>query len=339
MSHISGLTAALITLLSGLAILAVLYIGTGSVDRGSFGGPGLALVVLAVMASFEAVAPLPVAFQYLGRTRESGRRIMEVVSTKSPVVFPGETAADPLQFSIHFENVSFRYLDSHPPVLDQINLQIAPGERVAVLGETGCGKTTLINLLARFWEPDSGRILIGGQGVENYREDDLRRFISIVSQQAHIFSTSLRKNLLLTRPEASDQDLRQALSAVQMLDFVDDLPDGLDTWVGEGGRLLSGGQTKRLAVARAFLHDGPIWILDEPTEGLDRTTEMQVLESILDHARDKTVIIITHRPLGLEKMDRIVWIEDGSILAQGDHNSLLMGNARYADLYPPYRPK
>jgi ATP-binding cassette subfamily C protein CydC len=197
------------------------------------------------------------------------------------------------------------------------------------LGTTGSGKTTLMNLLVRFWEPTAGRICMGGVDIRTLSAADLRRSVSVVSQQAHIFSTSLRDNLRIARADATETDLREALAAAQLLPFVDSLPDGLDTWVGEAGKMLSGGQVRRLAVARAFVHDAPIWVLDEPTEGLDRVTERQLMQAILERTTGKTMLLITHRMIDIDQMDASILIDNGRIVAQGHHAALLSDNPRY----------
>jgi ATP-binding cassette subfamily C protein CydC len=330
MSHITGFTSALITLISGLSVTFVLYLGIDSIEMATeFGGADLALVTLAVISSYEAVWPLPTAFQYLERTREAGRRLIEIVATEPAVRYPQRSKSLPKRFGLTFDNVSFRYDEDGPTILDRLNFQAKPGSRVAVLGATGSGKTSIVNLLVRFWEPTSGRIFIDGVDIGTLGASDLRRSVSVVSQQAHIFSTSLRDNLLMARANATESDLREALAAAQLLSFVDSLPDGLDTWVGEAGKMLSGGQARRLAVARAFVHNAPIWVLDEPTEGLDRVTERKLMQAILERTVGKTVVLITHRLIDIHRMDESILIDNGRIVAQGDHDTLISGNPRY----------
>ncbi len=338
MSQISGFTSALITLISGLTVTLVLYLGINRIDSSAeYGGAWLPLVTLAVMASYEAVWPLPTAFQFLVRTREAGRRLIEVVASEPAVHYPKKSSSLPQRYGLKFENVRFRYDEDAPLLLDRITFQIDPGKRVAVLGTTGSGKTTIVNLLVRFWEPTSGCISIDGVDIRTLAASDLRQSISVVSQQAHIFSTSLRDNLLMARTEAAEADLWEALRASQLMPFVESLPDGLDTWVGEAGKLLSGGQARRLAVARAFVHDAPIWVLDEPTEGLDRVTERKLMEAILERTVGKTLVFITHRMVDIHRMDESILLDNGRIVAQGRHATLLSGNPKYRRFwgYPP----
>jgi len=290
------------------------------------------MAVLAVMASFEAVWPLPNAFLYLSRTRQAARRLTELTGAAAPIRFPSETAQSPPSFDLAFEAVRFQYDEQGDPVLDGVSFAIPAGRQVVVLGASGSGKTTLAHLLVRFWEAQAGRILIGGCDVRSMSEADLRQWVCLISQQAHIFNATVRSNLLLADPDATDQALWEALAAVGLRAFVETLPEGLDTFLGEAGRRLSGGQARRLAVARAFLLDAPIWVLDEPTEGLDRITAKTLTEAIMHRTQNKTVLWISHRQVGLGRMERIVLLERGRVAFQGDHASLLAANPRYKDL-------
>ena len=338
MSHIRGLAAALITAMSGLAVLSALYLAVNLVHQGALDGAVLALVILTVMASFEAVLPLPLAYQYLGQTREAGRRLLEIVETEPQVVFPDQSVPPDRQFGIRFENVSFRYDEQAPWALSNVDFHIAAGQRVAVIGQTGSGKSTLIHLLARFWNPVSGHIHIGGHKICRFSEADLRRLISVVSQQPHMFNATLKENLLLACPEASDPELLAALDAVQLLEFVEGLPDGLNTWIGEAGQRISGGQARRVAVARAILHSAPLWVLDEPTEGLDPITEKNMMQALRRQTTGRTLLLITHRLVDLEWMDQILMLDHGRIIAQGSHAQLLENNRRYAELHMRVAP-
>ena len=212
-------------------------------------------------------------------------------------------------------------------------MQIPAGRRAAVIGETGSGKSTLVHLLVRFWDPASGHICLANEDIRNLSETELRRSISVISQQPHMFNATLRENLQLVRPEASDDDLFAALASARLDEFVRNLPDGLDTWVGESGKLLSGGQAQRVALTRAILHDGPLWVLDEPTQGLDPITESQLMQALERKTRDRTLLLITHRLVDLHWMDHIVMLDQGRVAAQGTHSKLLASNRRYAELH------
>ena len=333
MSHIRGLSLALVTLISGLAVLTALYLAVDLVKSDLLNGANLALIALAILASFEAVLPLPTAYQNLGRTREAGRRLLEIVDMKPQVTYPDSAAKPSRQTGVTFENISFRYSEDAPWALRDVNIQIPAGRRVAVIGETGSGKSTLIHLLVRFWNPACGQIRLADHDIRNLSEADLRRSISVVSQQPHMFNATLRENLQIARPGAGNDDLFAALESARLGEFAESLPDGLDTWVGEAASLLSGGQARRVAIARAILHDAPLWVLDEPTEGLDSITERKLMQVLERHTRDRTLLLITHRLVDLHWMDHIVMLDKGRVSAQGTHKELLESNRRYAELH------
>jgi ATP-binding cassette subfamily C protein CydC len=330
MAHIRGMSAAAMHVLSGAAVLSALYLGCSRVSAGRMDGAVLALIALAVTAAFETVFALPAAYQFLGRTRAAGVRLLEVVETRPPVSFAGPSRSAPARFDVAYDDVSFRYHPDFPAVLKQVTISVPQGRRVAVVGESGAGKSTLANLLVRFFDPEAGAIRIGGIDIRSLSEPDLRHVAVLLSQQSHLFSDTIRGNLLLAKPDAGDAELRRALAAARLVDFVDHLPDGLDTWAGEAGQLLSAGQARRLAVARAILRDAPVWVLDEPTEGLDRITEAELVDSLLAVTAGRTVLWITHRLAGMERMDAVVVLDQGRVTAHGTHAELLAQNARYA---------
>jgi ATP-binding cassette, subfamily C, bacterial CydC len=330
MARIRGVSAAAMHLLSGAAVLAALYLGSGLVAGGSLNGDTLALLALTAAAAFESVFGLPAAFQFFSRSRAAAGRLVEIVTTEPAVAFDGSAAAVPARSDVAFDAVSFRYRPELPWALEQVSFRVPAGRRIAIVGESGAGKSTLANLLVRFFDPAIGVVRIGGLDIRKLGEADLRRMIVVVSQQSHLFSSTIRENLLLARPDANDAELREALATVRLGDFLDRLPDGLDTWVGEGGRLMSSGQARRLAVARAVLRDAPIWVLDEPTEGLDRKTESELIASLLEATTGRTVLWITHRLVGLEHMDEVAVMENGRVADQGEPTALLGRNSRYA---------
>ena len=332
MSHIRGLSLAGVTLLTGLATLTCLYIGADLVGRGILDGANLALVGFAVLASFESISPLSAAYQYLGQTKEAGARLMKVVDAPPAVIFP-EVSNTPVEtFHIRFNKVNFRYGESDPWVLKEFDLHIDQGQHVAILGETGTGKSNLFHLLVRFWNPVRGGIQIGGHDLKTLSESDLRQTLGVVSQQTHLFHASLRDNLLMARPEADETAIKNALKKAQLLDWVETLPQGLDTWIGEGSSGLSGGQARRLSLARMFLQDAPIWVLDEPTEGLDMITEGKMMQAMFRASQNHTLLVITHRTNALEQFDDIILMDQGRIIARGRHDALLETSPRYAAL-------
>ena len=217
-------------------------------------------------------------------------------------------------------------------MLEAFDLHIAPGEHVAVMGPTGAGKSTLINLLCRFDDPAAGRIKIGDVNLRQWPEPQLRQTLAVVPQQAHLFNASIRDNLLWANPEAEEQDLWDALDKARLKDFVAGLPEGLDTWTGELGQLVSGGEARRLAVAQAVLRDAPIWLLDEPTEGLDAANERALLGTIRNLTQGRTLLVVTHRPVGLNTMDRIIILENGRVAEAGTFAALMAANGRMASI-------
>jgi ATP-binding cassette subfamily C protein CydC len=330
MAHIRGLSAAAMHVFSGAAVLSALYLGCARVSTGRMDGAALALIALAVTAAFETVFALPAAYQFLGRTRAAGGRLLEVVETDPPVTFTEPSRPAPARSDVCFEDVSFRYRPGLPQALTQVSISVPQGQRIAIVGESGAGKSTLAGLLVRFFDPESGVVRIGGVDIRSLSESDLRRGVVVLSQQSHLFSDTIRANLLLAQPDAGDAELRGVLTAARLVNFVDHLPDGLDTWVGEAGQLMSAGQARRLAIARAILRDAPVWVLDEPTEGLDRITEAELVESLLEVTQGRTVLWITHRLAGMERMDSVAVLDQGRVADQGTHAELLSRNARYA---------
>lgn len=317
MIRITGLTSALMGLTSGLAMVAVLYIGVASIKSGMLTGPLLAMLALAVMAAFESVAMLPTAYQYLGQTRRAADRLNGITRLQPAVNYPRTSASLKDALDIDFHQVAFCYEGSRRPVLKNIDLHIPAGRHLAVMGETGAGKSTLIYLLARFEDPGRGEIRLAGRSLTGFSEAQLRSLVCIIEQRAHIFNGTIRDNLVLGLPEANDAALQNALAAVQLQSFVQSLPDGLETWVGEAGRLLSGGQSRRLAVARALLSGAPIWVMDEPTEGLDIETADAMMKALLEQGKGKTIVVVTHQPETIRRMDAVVNLLDGRIVEAG----------------------
>ena len=336
LSRLSALTAALATLAVGVTVTVVLYWAVQLVAAGALAGPVLGVMVLGVLATFEAVMPLPGAFQALGQTRDAARRLLVLTRQAPAVTFPATSAirrqSAPTN-AIAFQNICFRYGPHEPWALHNIDLTIPHGTHLAVMGPTGAGKSTLLYLLARFWDPSHGTILVDGRDIRTIAEDDLRTLVAVVPQQPHFFNASLRENLMLAKPRTPEETLWEALDRVHLKSFVAGLPNGLDTWIGEGGQLISGGQARRLALARAVLREAPLWILDEPTEGLDPDTERAVLGTLNELTRGKTVLMITHRIAGLADMDQVVWLESGAIAAHGPPDRLRQDFAPYTALF------
>ena len=294
-------------LVTGVTLAGVLAVSVSAHAEGRLDRVLIALLALLSLAAFEAVQPLTEAFRELGATFAAGRRILELTDREPRVVDP----ADPLRapaapFSIVLENVRARYGPGERPAIDGFSLKLEPGRRVILLGRSGSGKTTVVRLLLRFIDPERGRVTLAGQDLRRYRQDDVRRLIAVAGQDAHLFSTSIRENLELARPDATDDQLLDALRSARILDWVQSLPNGLDTLVGEEGRELSGGQRQRIVLARALLTEAPVLVLDEPTAHLDPPTAKRLIEDVFATAGDRCVLLITHRPEGVELADEVV---------------------------------
>ncbi|MBJ9160814.1 cysteine/glutathione ABC transporter ATP-binding protein/permease CydC [Citrobacter farmeri] len=326
-SELTALSQALMLLIGAVAILLMLWMAAGGVGGNVQPGALIALFVFCALAAFEALAPVTGAFQHLGQVIASAVRITELTEQKPEVTFPTDVSDVPAQVTLTLRNVSFSYPEQAQKALDSLSLQVNPGEHIAILGRTGCGKSTLLQLLTRAWDPQQGEILLNDRPIAALNEATLRKTISVVPQRVHLFSATLRDNLLLAAPDASDEQLADTLRRVGLEKLLDDT--GLNSWLGEGGRQLSGGELRRLAIARALLHDAPLMLLDEPTEGLDATTESQMLELLADVMREKTLLMVTHRLRGLARFDQIIVMDNGQIIEQGNHADLLAQQGRY----------
>lgn len=326
----AGLTAlsqGVMMLISGMTVVLMLWMAAGGVGGNTQPGALIALFVFCALAAFEALAPVTGAFQHLGQVIASALRVTQLTEQQPDVTFTDATIAAPEQTAVQFNNVSFRYSQQAQPALNQVSLTLNAGERVALLGRTGCGKSTLLQLLTRAWDPQSGEITLAGRPLTHYSEDALRASMSVVPQRVHLFSATLRDNLLLAAPQVSDARLADTLRLVGLDKLLED--SGLNSWLGEGGRQLSGGELRRLAIARALLHDAPMMLLDEPTEGLDAETEQQILTLLNNVTVNKTVLMITHRLRGLADFNQIVVMDNGQIIESGNHDELMAKQGRY----------
>jgi len=326
-SELTALSQALMLLIGGIAVMAMLWLASGGVGDNTQPGPLIALFVFCALAAFEALAPVTGAFQHLGQVVASALRITQITGQQPEVQFSTAATDVPAQLALRLADVSFAYHGQAQPALDNINLTIPAGAHVAVLGRTGCGKSTLLQLLTRAWDPAQGQILFNDMPLKEMSEPALRKTVSVVPQRVHLFSATLRDNLLLAAPGTADDELRAMLEKVGLHKLLDD--EGLNSWLGEGGRQLSGGELRRLAIARALLHNAPLMLLDEPTEGLDATTERQILDLLEKEMQGKTVLMVTHRLRGLADFDQIIVMDNGQIIEQGSHAELLAKQGRY----------
>ncbi len=326
-SELTALSQALMLLIGGIAVMAMLWLASGGVGDNTQPGPLIALFIFCALAAFEALAPVTGAFQHLGQVVASALRITQITGQQPEVQFSTAATDVPEQLALRLADVSFAYHGQAQPALDHINLTIPAGAHVAVLGRTGCGKSTLLQLLTRAWDPAQGQILFNDTPLKEMSEPALRKTVSVVPQRVHLFSATLRDNLLLAAPGTADEVLRAMLEKVGLHKLLDD--EGLNSWLGEGGRQLSGGELRRLAIARALLHNAPLMLLDEPTEGLDATTERQILDLLEKEMQGKTVLMVTHRLRGLADFDQIIVMDNGQIIEQGSHAELLAKQGRY----------
>jgi ATP-binding cassette subfamily C protein CydC len=326
---VTGLQGALADLMAGLALVAILVLAVPLVAAGEVRGVYLAFLALVMVGSFEAVVPLGTAFGFLGRSVHAGERLFEVIDAEPEVVDPPEPLRTPDDVTLEFDRVSFGYGEGVPLALEDVSFTLRPGSRVAVVGPSGSGKSTLVNLALRFWDPVSGEVRLGGHGVRLYAQEDLRTRIGVVSQNSHVFNDTLRANLLLADPGATDAALHGALARARLEGLVERLPRGLDNYVGEQGLALSGGERQRLAVARALLEDAPLLVLDEASANLDTITERELMAEIRDLMRDRSMLVVTHRLVALETMDEILVLEKGRIVERGTHEELVHAAGLY----------
>ncbi|EGR1118699.1 TPA: cysteine/glutathione ABC transporter ATP-binding protein/permease CydC [Vibrio parahaemolyticus] len=328
-ANLTGMASGLLMLVNGLTLVVMLWFAADGVG-GRAPDPWIALFAFATMASFEILMPIAGAFQYLGQTLTSARRLNEVILAEPDVVFPEQSKREEKPLDIEFINIDFAYPDGQQKVLKDLSLSLPLGSKTAIVGQTGSGKSTLIQLLCRYWDVNQGEVRIGGASLKDWCEFDLRSAITVVSQRVDVLNGTLRDNLLMASPNATDEQLAEILTKVELGALLEE--PGLDAWLGDGGRQLSGGEKRRIGIARALLRDAPILLLDEPTEGLDKRTEQKVMALFNEYFANKTVVFITHRLIELEGMDNICLMEQGEIFEQGDHQTLLAQHGRYYQL-------
>jgi ATP-binding cassette subfamily C protein CydCD len=355
MAVIGGLNNGAISLCSGLAIAALLAGAAPFVTSGAISGVSLAVLVMIALASFEAVMPLPTAAQQLDGSLEAGRRLLELAETE-PRPSPAHPAASlaptvggrygtghpgPVSPAvsgqevpgISLEVVRFRYADGEPWLLHDVSFKLPEGGHLAVVGPSGSGKSTLVNLLLRFWDPQEGCIRLAGRDVQELDPDEVRRNFGVVAQSTYLFSGTIRDNLLLARPEASQDDLERAVAQAQLAEFVHSLPEAYETWIGEYGLRLSGGERQRLAIARALLKNAPVLILDEPTANLDPVTARALLDATRALMSGRSVLSISHDLMGLDEADEVLVLRGGTLVERGRHADLLARGGFYCRMW------
>ena len=324
-ANLSGFSTALSLFLNGLIIAAMLWFSS----QAEFGNDEyrmafIALFTFAALASFEILMPLGSAFLHIGQVIASAERVTDIIEQQPLVTFNGKAEFDQnATILIEAKDLSFTYPERQNRALENLNLTIQKGKKVAILGKTGSGKSTLLQLLVRNYDANQGQLFLAGKPIADYAEDTLRSQFCFLTQRVHVFSDTLRQNLqFASAVNISDEKIIEVLNQVGLGKLLEQ-EQGLDIWLGDGGRPLSGGEQRRLGLARILLNDAPILLLDEPTEGLDRETERQILRLILAHAENKTLIMVTHRLTAIEQFDELCVIDEAKLIEKGTYAELL----------------
>jgi len=311
----TGLVGALVTAFLGVAVLGVLILSANAVHQHRLEPVMMAVLPLATIGAFEAVPPVSAAVLRFGEVVAAGERILAIGDVPAPVSDPADPAASPSGPSkIALRDARLRYSEDWRWVLEGVNLDLGPGSRTAVVGRSGTGKTSLLNALLRYWPLGGGSYTVDGTDATRLRQDDVRDRYALLDQDADLFAGSIRDNVALADPEASDQRVRRVVELAQLAQWVDALPEGLDTPVGEHGTKVSGGQRQRIAMARAMLRPSPILLLDEPTAGLDRQTAERLLDDVRSSFPAEAILLVTHRREELGGFDRVLAMREGRLV-------------------------
>jgi thiol reductant ABC exporter CydC subunit len=330
----AGVGQGLTSLCTGLAMWGALLVGVAAIRAGHLDGVLLAGIALIPLVAFELVAGLPAATQTLQRVRRSAARIQDVIDTPPPVAEPAHPVALPSgRHVLRARGLRARYPGQSRWALDGLDLDLSPGWRVAVVGPSGAGKSTLAGVLLRFLSHAGGSVTLDGVQIADLDGEEYRRVVGLVAQDAHVFDSTLEENLRLARREATHEQLLDVLARVRLSDWVERLPAGLQTELGERGAQMSGGQRQRLAIARALLADFPVLVLDEPGEHLDTQTADAILADLLAVTRERATLLITHRLAGLEEVDEVLVLDHGRVIERGTHAQLLTLDGRYVALW------
>ena len=323
-AKLSGFSTALVMFLNGLLVCGMLWFSS----QADFGDDEyrmafIALFTFAALAAVEIIMPLGAAFLHIGQVIAAANRVTEIVEQKPLVEFNDNAKFEEKVNLISAKNLSFAYPEQEDPVLKNLTLDLHQGQKIAILGKTGSGKSTLLQLLVRNYDTNQGELLLAEKPISAYSENTLRNQMCFLTQRVHVFSDTLRQNLQFARLEKiSDEKMTEVLNQVGLGKLLEQ-EQGLNLWLGDGGRPLSGGEQRRLGLARILLNNAPILLLDEPTEGLDRETERGILRLILQHAENKTLIMVTHRLTAIEQFDKICVIDEGKLIEQGNYESLI----------------
>lgn len=330
-SLIDGLTRSSIGLLMNGAVVSLLFFGTKLVNVGGMDGVYLSVIILGVMASFEALLPLPVAFQNLSRSVQAASRLFEIIDSNGKTSRKATKPQLINNWDIEFENISFAYEDTK--ILNNVSLTIPQGKKIVIAGQSGSGKSTIVNLLLRFWQPDTGEIRLGGKNIADLDEKFLHDQLSVMNQDYFLFNTTLKDNLHLADKNATSDRLDWAINQSHLQDKIKALPNHFDTVLGEHGLTLSGGERQRLCLARTFLKDAPVYILDEPSTNLDSENERIIFDSIFNISNDKSVLLITHKLKYLDQADYIYYLDEGIIKEEGTFAELLKESGLFKSVF------
>lgn len=331
-ARVVGLGDALGLLASGLTLAGVLVVAIPAVRAGELDGVLLGTLALAVLAVFEVVLPLPAAMERLDAGLAAGRRVVAAAGSTPAVGDPATPRPAPEAGTLALHGARLRYRPDAPWALDGVDLRLPPGARVALVGPSGAGKSSVAQVLVRFRELQEGRATLDGEDLGRFRQDHVRRIVGLVEQDVHLFHGTVRINLALAKPDAGPDELADAARRAHVLDWIRSLPAGWETPVGELGARLSGGQRRRLALARAYLAGFPTLIVDEPAAQLDEETAEHLTAELLGPAGPRTLLLITHRLRQLEGMDEIVLLNRGRVMERGTHADLVRRGGRYARL-------
>lgn len=318
-----GATQAAVGFAANLALMAALGLLIPAIGKAQIDGASFVMLTLLAWAVFECIVQMPAAAQSLAATRASARRVLAIAVASPPVGEPRAPQPIPSDRTLTFTDVSLSYTGGAEPALDGMDLRLEPGRHIGIVGASGSGKSSLVSLALRLIEPGSGAIALGGIDVRELRSEDVRSVIAVAPQTVHVFTGTIADNLRLARPDATLHELEAACRAAQLHDFVMAQPAGYDTFVGAAGLKISGGQARRIAVARALLKDAPILLLDEPTEGLDAETGRALLHAVGAACSDRALLVISHRPAGLDILDELLVVEAGRIIERGPPTRIL----------------
>lgn len=313
-NRLTALSSALTMLISQISLLLTVILAAVTLQDGQISAAESALLVFCVLAAFELITPLAPAMQMLGKIQQAAHNIRTVASLPPTITEAAQALPLPKNYALQLENLSFRYENQDNWLIKDLSLNIPQGSKIAIIGNSGMGKTSLLHLLLRFFDPQQGRLLLNGEDYKQFNSNELLSCFGLLSQRSQLFATTIRGNLLIGKADATEAELNAAIAAAGLESFIQKLPDGLETWVGEQGLKVSGGEARRIALARVYLKNAPIILLDEPTEGLDVKTEADVLTALETLAKDKTLIMVTHRSAGLNLVEQVYQLKSTGLM-------------------------